>query len=80
MYTKDYAPAEATCTNHGSLDPSTLIISQRFVHQRLRWNVLNGACSPVQDHVVWEPVNFLDAVIVDVGITDPNRAQILILD
>jgi hypothetical protein len=48
-------------------------------YRLIRWNVLDGARNPVKDHVVWEPIDCLDTVVVVVGITDPNHAQILIL-
>ena len=45
----------------------------------IRWNVIDRAGNPVKDHVVWEPVDGLVSVFVVIGVTDPNRAQILIL-
>jgi hypothetical protein len=39
-------------------------------------NVLDRARIPVKDHVVWEPVDFLVPVIVDVGITYVHRTHI----
>jgi hypothetical protein len=41
-----------------------------------QWNVLDRARIPVNDHVVWEPVDFLFSVFVDVGITDVHHAHI----
>ena len=43
-------------------------------------NVFDRARVPVNDHVVWEPVDFLVPVIVDVGIPDVHCAHILVLD
>lgn len=45
-----------------------------------QWNVLDRARIPVNDHVVWEPVDFLFSVFVDVGKTDVHRAHILVLN
>src|SRR6476646_4661067 len=45
----------------------------------IRWNVVDRPCNPVKDHVVGEPVDCLVSVFVDVGIPDPNRADVLIL-
>src|SRR5450432_1734026 len=41
-----------------------------------QWNVLDRARIAVNDHVVWEPVDFLFSVFVDVGITDVHGAHI----
>src|SRR5260370_40833410 len=45
-----------------------------------RWNVLDRSGVPIEDHVVWEPVNFLVPVFVDVGGTDVRGAHILLVE
>ena len=45
-----------------------------------QWNVFDRARIPINDHVVWEPVDFCFSVLVDVGITDVDGAHILILN
>jgi len=45
-----------------------------------QWNVFDRARIPINDHVVWEPVDFRFSVLIDVRIADVHGAHILVLN
>src|SRR5262245_57430681 len=49
-------------------------------YQSRCWDVLDGACIAVQDHVIRKPIDFFDAIFVRVSVPDVRCPQVLALD